>query len=70
MPIESNFEELFRCGECGAKQLVYFGDPNDLTQPDVDAVECCYCGAVEPIDPDGDDEPSYVRMGKPWNGKE
>ncbi len=65
MPLESDFRmEPFRCGACGAKQLVDFGDPNDQTLPDVDAVECCFCGTVETLDDDGG-EATYVRVGEP-----
>lgn len=72
MPIESDFSESFRCGACGARQSVYLGDPNDLTLPDVDAVECCYCGFVELLGYDdwgGESEKGredwYVQIGEP-----
>ena len=70
MPLEHDFREPFRCGSCGAKQTVDFGDPNDLTQADVDAVECCYCSTVERLDYGelGDDverDLLNVRVGEP-----
>lgn len=38
--------EPFTCGACGTEQMVYIGDPDDCTLPDVDEGECHACGAV------------------------
>jgi hypothetical protein len=49
MPLQSNYTTPFRCAACGTSQNVYTGDPEDLTAPDVEAVECYKCGKVEVV---------------------
>lgn len=53
MPFTPNFYERFTCDFCSAVQVVYIGDPQDMTIPDVEGVRCMYCGHVECVeDPD------------------
>lgn len=50
----------FGCGACGATQLVYNGDPNDLTLPDVDAVRCWCCRTVTRVGDGAASDPRIV----------
>lgn len=43
-----------RCPKCGTDNMVYYGDPNDVTGYDPDAVECYKCGTVTELG-----EPEY-----------
>lgn len=47
MPALPNYHMNWSCKYCNAKQTVYFGDLNDLTKPDVDAVRCYKCKKLE-----------------------
>lgn len=49
MPLQANYTTPFRCAACGTDQNVYTGDPEDITAPEVDAVECWKCGKVEVV---------------------
>ena len=44
------------CPECGTSNMIYYGDPNDLTGYDPEAVKCFKCGHVEVLVESFDDE--------------
>lgn len=50
MPAMPNHNVDWSCKHCGAVQLVYFGDPEDETKPDVEAVRCYSCRKLELLD--------------------
>ena len=46
-------DSILRCHcECGAMNLVYMGDPQDMTAPDYYFFECWSCKKCQPIDDD------------------
>lgn len=53
------------CPSCGRRVWVNNGDTNDVTVPDVEAVQCPWCDKVFPI-PGSDEElfdPNYADQG-------
>lgn len=47
MPQINDFHIHWKCANCGARQKVYMGDPQDLTIPDREAVRCFACKRLE-----------------------